>query len=544
MGISVEELLRLDYFRDFNVIAGRGGLHKEIQGVSVLEAPDATKWSQGKELVLSSGYVISKEPDCIKKSFENGSLGKCSAFVLKRGRYIDKISDEIIELFDMYNVPLISMPFSVPWMELMNKINTTIINRTIKRFRIQNEDISKLYDKSYREEKIQKILKAVEMDMKFPAFLYDVIESRSYYSSDNFKKISRQFNLKDEDYWNPKRDFVKHTLCDYINMARFRLMDIEYENSRRVSWIIMPIIMDGVVQAYFIVMESKEFIDFYDEYSIRIAFLQLQNVYEQIFFVRNMGNIGFENFVNFAITYKGADSSKLFYQANIQGMDVNKKYIHILFSQLNNKISANEYRKEFVKSIDKALNYRIGKLAFIDENQGMIFIEIKEDDENITEEYLKNVINNIRNDIMQNNKYFKIIFSASVDSKYLSDVKKTFDKLKRVMKMGSVIYPKKIIWFYNDLGPLAWLDIPEEELRKMILSLKNLIEDEKNIEILKTLEVYLENNMNYSITADKMYVHINTIRKRIEKIDELLGIDLSNCTERLKIIILLKYLNL
>ena len=40
-------------------------------------------------------------------------------------------------------------------------------------------------------------------------------------------------------------------------------------------------------------------------------------------------------------------------------------------------------------------------------------------------------------------------------------------------------------------------------------------------ELLKTLKIYLENNMNYSVTAEKMYVHINTIRKRIDKVNDL-----------------------
>lgn len=44
-------------------------------------------------------------------------------------------------------------------------------------------------------------------------------------------------------------------------MVRFRLIDENFEKVPRVSWIIMPITMNGIVQAYFVVMESKEFIN-------------------------------------------------------------------------------------------------------------------------------------------------------------------------------------------------------------------------------------------------------------------------------------------
>ena len=71
-----------------------------------------------------------------------------------------------------------------------------------------------------------------------------------------------------------------------------------------------------------------------------------------------------------------------------------------------------------------------------------------------------------------------------------------------------------------------------------------MLEEEKNIELLKTLKIYLENNMNYSVTAEKMYVHINTIRKRIDKVNDLVKIDWEDHVDRLKMEILLQFLGL
>ena len=78
MGIAIQELLSQEYFKDFYVLAGAKGLHREIQGITVMEAPDAFHWTKGKELVLSSGYVIAKEPDCIGKSVPGGKCPEIS----------------------------------------------------------------------------------------------------------------------------------------------------------------------------------------------------------------------------------------------------------------------------------------------------------------------------------------------------------------------------------------------------------------------------------------------------------------------------------
>ena len=78
----------------------------------------------------------------------------------------------------------------------------------------------------------------------------------------------------------------------------------------------------------------------------------------------------------------------------------------------------------------------------------------------------------------------------------------------------------------------------------MLSQYRILMEDEKNRELLKTLKIYLENNMNFSITAERMCVHINTIRKRIAKIKELLDVELEDRISRLKIEMLLQFLSL
>lgn len=49
MGISVGDLLSMDFFKDFHVIAGHKGLNREIQGVSFLEGagrPSLEYWKR------------------------------------------------------------------------------------------------------------------------------------------------------------------------------------------------------------------------------------------------------------------------------------------------------------------------------------------------------------------------------------------------------------------------------------------------------------------------------------------------------------------
>lgn len=340
--------------------------------------------------------------------------------------------------------------------------------------------------------------------------------------------------------------YTKHTLCDYINMARIRLINPGNLEGPRVSWIIIPIVMEDIVQAYFVVMESREFIDYYDEFAIRIAFLTLQGVYEQIMIAENMGNIGFENFIHLALDYTEKDAKKLFYQANIQGISVNTAYQYIVFHQCNEGYNARNERNTFLEAFQQSKLGKIGKIAFLDENDGLILLEAEKIHNSTlwTKDTTTELLKEFQRYIGLKFADMRLEFGICQEEKTLLEVRECVKKCQKVLKMGSIIFPEKDIWEYEMLGPLTWIEIPENELKEMLRKYREMMEEEKNIELLKTLKIYLENNMNYSVTAEKMYVHINTIRKRIDKVNDLVKIDWEDHVDRLKMEILLQFLGL
>ena len=543
MGIAVKTLLEQEFFKDFYIVAGAKGLHKEVQGIAVMDAPDAYRWTKGKELVITSGYSIFMEPDCMRKSFNDGMMQTTSGMVIKRGRYLLTIPKDIIELFDYYEVPLISMPFEIGYMEVMQQVNTIVMNRTIRRFQIHQNGAMILGTTTYRVQKIKKILQAVEVEMGFPAFLYDFGEQEGYCSSANFKRISEAYGLEESDYWEPKKEHNRYTLCDYIQMSRIRLCNEENAEGPLISRITIPISVGGKLQAYFVVMESREFLDYYDEYSIRIAYLLLQAVYEQIVIAQSIGNIGFENLVLLAMHSTGEDEARLLYQAGQQGISMNTRYACVLFQQMNEKMSARSSREHYLTIFQNSQLSKNAKLAFLDENAGIILIELS-DSLSCSQEEMEHRILDFRQKIDEKFPEMELEFAVLREGKKMSEVKSSIETCNKVMKMGRKLYPKGKIWDYEMIGPFAWLQIPEEELEQMLSEYRKMMKDEKNVELLRTLKIYLESNMNFSVTAEKMYVHINTIRKRIDKLDQMLKIDWESHISRLKIEILLQFLEL
>ena len=79
------------------------------------------------------------------------------------------------------------------------------------------------------------------------------------------------------------------------------------------------------------------------------------------------------SFILASITEK--DAKKSFYQANIQGISVNTAYQYIVFHQCNEGYNARNERNTFLEAFQQSKLGKIGKIAFLDENDGLILLE-------------------------------------------------------------------------------------------------------------------------------------------------------------------------
>ena len=455
MGITVRDLMNVEYFRDFKVIAGHKGLNREIQGVTVADAPDGYRWKTEKEICFSSGYVFANNPDFINGMFQGES--QLSALVIKRGRYLEEIPDYIVRLCESQDVPLITMPYGIPWMEAINQVYVAVINHAIQIFGVSAQSVPfRPQTVDFKEQKIQKILRAVESDMEFPALLYDLFENKSYYSSEHFTDITEKYQLQESDYWNPSVPHSRHTLCDSIHMTRYRLLRGEAQGQPRISWVTIPIIVGGAPQAYFCVMESRRFLDFCDEYSMRIAYLALLSIYEQIVALRDSYNVGFEQLVHLALESREEDSHRLHYQANQQGISMEEPYLYVLFQHDHKSMDIRTKRNTVMDLFLHCGMESKGRMAFLSRTEGVILFHTRGNIE-LERRQISAVLTEFQNKMTRKFEGMEWTFAVSYEPKRLSEIRLCVEKGRKTLKIGSVAFPdKKILTTMIWVSSLGW----------------------------------------------------------------------------------------
>lgn len=151
MEITVADALSCQTLKGAKVLAGKKGLNNLISAVTVGEVPDIADWLRGGEVVLSTLYVVSKDPKAQLKFVENIIESGASALMVKPGRFIEEVDKKIIKAAEEVNFPLIGVPAEVRWTEIAREIYDLIIH-TEAEIRLRGDFIDDLMTGQFKYE--------------------------------------------------------------------------------------------------------------------------------------------------------------------------------------------------------------------------------------------------------------------------------------------------------------------------------------------------------------------------------------------------------
>ncbi|WP_174733429.1 CdaR family transcriptional regulator [Mesobacillus harenae] len=105
-------------------------------------------------------------------------------------------------------------------------------------------------------------------------------------------------------------------------------------------------------------------------------------------------------------------------------------------------------------------------------------------------------------------------------------IRESYIQAKAALEAGRKLHPDKSIYHYEDyLLPVILHETGKsnswDRLKNYSLQLNN---DDKG-ELLETLKVYLDENGDMNKVAQRLFIHRNTLRYRLEKIREITGLD-------------------
>ena len=121
-----------------------------------------------------------------------------------------------------------------------------------------------------------------------------------------------------------------------------------------------------------------------------------------------------------------------------------------------------------------------------------------------------------------------------------SNIQKSFKEASKCMEIAAKLNKTNNILYYEELGILSlFFELDRKDLLKEFSNqvLGGLIDYDKKHkgELLKTVEVYLNNNCNIIKTSEELSTHRNTIKYRLKKVETICESSLNNHLFRVNI---------
>jgi len=215
---------------------------------------------------------------------------------------------------------------------------------------------------------------------------------------------------------------------------------------------------------------------------------------------------------------------------------------YLKLKKLEDEVSISKIKITFRKIVQDILEKHALKVPIIDKDDAVIFfIRSEENCMNRLDKALKEIQEIIKK------RMDDLSVSVGIGNSYkdlkmmkqsLNEAELAIDSAK-CQGLDDTITKYKDIGIYGLLFSISNRTVLENYFSEVLGAINNNNKDNNLIEILET---YLNENCNITVTAERLFLHRNTLKYKIKKIEELLNCDLHNFNDCMKVKIAL-YIN-
>jgi purine catabolism regulator len=125
-----------------------------------------------------------------------------------------------------------------------------------------------------------------------------------------------------------------------------------------------------------------------------------------------------------------------------------------------------------------------------------------------------------------------VVIGASSTGRGPEHVKRALTEATDAVTVAGALEAHGRVLFYSDMGAYRYLvnlvgtGGPRDHLREAVDRLVAYDED-RGSHLLATLEAYLEHGRSTTATSRLLIIHVNTLRQRLQRVEELTGLDLA-----------------
>lgn len=529
---TINDFFILEPMKECQVLAGHRGLTREVKFVNISDTPDVVNFLDENHLLLTTGYAFRDDTEKLCNLIRKMHDLNCAGIILKVYRFIKEIPEEVIALANDLSFPIIDLPTEQTLGNLSRHLINYLTDHEAEQLYYALHIQSKFSNMMLKEYSVKSLVEQLGYVLNRPILLLNH-RGEPIVNSNHFQKESKQ----------QERAAILKLVHDNVIDARKGTTFLKSDTIIR-SFTTYPIPTKNHYPSILVVLDSSTLPYPLSQMAIDQAgnVISFTTIKEQA--IDGSAKLIKNNFFSEVVENKIESQKEFIIRSNYYGLDENINSICILATvdksndehdyQIFEKDIGGFHNQIFEQLEDEIANSQLKSVLFTKEKYFVLIIQFEQyDDSEI------NMINNFIEEIQNKEMEFTLSFGVSSPIQSILDLSKAYSEAEEAVEHGYKLYNKEFINFYKakELKELLGA-IPKKDLAALYENtLKTLAypETKEDIDMLRTVEVYLNNQCEISETSRNLYIHRNTVKYRIKKIEDILECSLQDANDSLRV---------
>ena len=524
--LTVRQALAMEVFAGSCVVAGKDGLDREIRWAHPVDIPHASEWVRGGELLLTTFYGLRDDPEAqIHLCAELAEKG-LAGMVVAVGGYLDAVPDAIRSAADAVNFPIIEMPWDVPFEDVVRAISEQIINEQYQLYKqslsIHGSLTRLVLDGGSLQDVAEELCKLLQRPVEIDDLSFSMLAAAG---SENEIDDSRRAALREGRSAPMLLEHLRRTGVLARMRTSFAPERIDADESTSaygmtMARILAPIVVARKIYGYVWIIAGRRELEPLDFHAIEHA----ATVAALILFRDQTGRQAEERAESRILSRLLAEDARL---DNTLREEVARFRLRLEAPHAILVIDAGRNEVRAVELAARNAVRRAGLAAAMGERAGRVVVLV----EGSRAEAIVELCQRIITEAQPLEDTIRV--GASPLHEDAATLQRAYEHALEALALLPALGDDRKVAQFDELGILHWLHaVPQDLLAENAFarSIQRLAEHDRarGAELLHTLEVFLECDGNSVRAAEKLIVHRHTLKYRLQRIEELCEVDLSD----------------
>lgn len=529
MNLTIKDVLQLFQDKDVVLAAGSDGMNNIVNSVNIMDAPDIWNWVKPGELILTTAYTVKDDPVLQEELIRNLAASGSSGIGIKTKRFLPEIPEIMKKVADEVRLPILELPLTLSLAEIMNPIISSIAARQSYLLQRSNEIHKALTKEAIESGGIHQIIACLGRLTQCPVGCYDtnghpishwLPSNIPGIDTDSLQQLGQLLNAKLDDTDELQKSLAQAknpcTTSVMVDKTEFLLTSFAIMSSNEYFGHISLIQPAGALaDINCIALEhgcTVAALNFLKQKAVSESRrLRSRDILEHVLF-GNLENQGTKEVIQ---NSKVAQAKR--FQCLVIAMQED-------LPNINTPIILNRMYKTTLQLVSAEY-----PLSLISERAGQIIVLLAAAatlNPNALHGQLYHALTTLQKNV-------SVSIGVGTVVSELEAVRQSYDSASTCLTLGRQIKGEGHLTYLHEVTIyylLSQLDDSNllSQVCEPIIAKLTRYDNQHNADLIKTLENYLEYDKNVTNTAAALYIHRNTLSNRLEKIQDITGLDLND----------------